>query len=268
MTPRPRPDAVERPARPVVALSGLRHAWRADATWRLSIDAFVVERGERVLLRGPSGSGKSTLLSLICGVIGVQHGSVQVLGCDLARLSGPQRDRFRADHIGVVFQMFNLLSYLSVLENVCLPCAFSATRRRRCEDRDGAVAATAVALLRHLDLADPELVHRPVTELSVGQQQRVAVARALIGAPELIVADEPTSSLDAARRESFLDLLFRTCEREGSTLLFVTHDAALDPFFDRTIDLDDLARAIGRVTSAAIALLAARSLRIARRRPR
>jgi len=223
----------------VVELSNIRFGWPHAPAPIIDIEALCIARGERVFLRGPSGSGKSTLLSLIAGVITPDEGALSVLGQDLTTLSGVQRDRFRADHIGFIFQMFNLLPYLSVVENVTLPCGFSERRRARI---GRAAEAEAVRLLEHLDMASAGMLRRPVTELSVGQQQRVAAARALIGAPELIIADEPTSSLDADRRTAFIELLFRECERARSVLIFVSHDAALAPLFDRTLELTDINR--------------------------
>ena len=211
----------------------------------MAIDTLRVARGERLLLRGSSGSGKSTLLSLLAGVLTAQSGSVRILGHELGGLPGTARDRFRADHIGVIFQMFNLIPYLSVRENVCLPCAFSGRRRERCERSGTSVREVAARLLEHLDMGGDEMSRRQVTELSVGQQQRVAAARSLMGSPELVLADEPTSSLDADRRESFLELLFRECAREHATLIFVTHDVAVAPLFDRTLEFGDLNRVGG-----------------------
>ncbi len=193
-----------------------------------------------MFLRGPSGSGKSTLLSLVAGVVTPQVGVVRVLGRDLGALGSVERDRFRADHIGFIFQMFNLIPYLSVVENVSLPCGFSKRRRTRARE---SVQAEAVRLLEHLDMAAADVLRRPVTELSVGQQQRVAAARALIGAPELVIADEPTSALDVDRRAAFIDLLFRECAREQAALMFVSHDASLAPLFDRAIQFTELNRA-------------------------
>jgi putative ABC transport system ATP-binding protein len=224
----------------VVELTTVRFGWTNAAAPVVDIDALRIARGERVFLRGPSGSGKSTLLSLIAGVVTPDAGHIRLLGQDLGALSGAQRDRFRADHVGFIFQMFNLIPYLSVVENVTLPCGFS--ERRRARVREG-VEAEAVRLLAHLDMASPAVLRRPVTELSVGQQQRVAAARALIGAPELVIADEPTSSLDADRRTAFIDLLFRECAREQAALIFVSHDATLAPLFDRAIEFGDINRA-------------------------
>ena len=205
----------------------------------VDIESLRLARGERVFLRGPSGSGKSTLLNLLAGVVTPQHGTVRILGRDLSALSGAARDRFRADHIGYIFQMFNLIPYLSVIENVCLPCGFSERRRARAVRAGVGVEAEALRLLKHLDMGDAEVLRRPVTELSVGQQQRVAAARALVGAPELVIADEPTSSLDSDRRAAFLELLFRQCERENTALIFASHDASLAPLFDRAIEVGE-----------------------------
>jgi putative ABC transport system ATP-binding protein len=226
----------------VVDLADLRFAWDGGAPAVVDIRSLRIARGERLFLRGPSGSGKSTLLSLLAGVAVAQAGSLRVLGQDLARLSGSGRDRFRADHVGFIFQMFNLIPYLTVIENVMLPCGFSERRSANARRAGGSVRTEAVRLLRHLDMAEPSLLRKPVTSLSVGQQQRVAAARALIGAPELIVADEPTSSLDADRRHAFIELLFQECARERATLVFVSHDASLAGMFDRTVEFDQINR--------------------------
>ena len=207
--------------------------------WVLDIPELTLERGTRAFLFGPSGSGKTTLLGVLAGVLKPEEGAVKVLGRDLASLSGAQRDAFRAEHIGYVFQMFNLIPYLSVLDNIALPARMNGARRARL---DGASVKKAAAhLAGQLQIGD--LLKKPVTELSVGQQQRVAACRALIGGPELIVADEPTSSLDFDRREAFLELLFRECERAGATLVFVSHDRTLESMFSRRISLPDINRA-------------------------
>jgi putative ABC transport system ATP-binding protein len=226
------------PTETAVQLSGLQFRWRAGAPVALDMDALTIKRAERVFVLGPSGSGKSTLLSLIAGVTIANHGKVTVLGQDMAALGGAERDHFRGDHVGMIFQMFNLIPYLSVLENVLLPCRFSTVRRVRATERGGDPQAEALRLLSHLDMDDTELLARPVTELSVGQQQRVAAARALIGAPQIVLADEPTSALDTDRREAFVKLLFKECAAEGITLLFVSHDMTLKPLFDRSITLN------------------------------
>ncbi len=221
-----------------LSITGLVFRWPRQPRPCLDIAGFAVEAGERIFLHGPSGSGKSTLLNLIGGVAVPESGRVEVLGKDLAALTGHARDAFRADHIGFIFQQFNLLPWLSALDNVVLPCHFSALRRSRA----GSPRAEAERLMRHLDLASG-LWNKPAAELSVGQQQRVAAARALIGRPELLIADEPTSALDAPRQQAFVDLLLAEAREAGATLLFVSHDARLSTHFDRCVDLAAVNRA-------------------------
>ncbi len=224
----------------VIDIHGLSFRWQSLAPVVLALDALRIEKGERVFIEGPSGSGKSTLLSLLAGVTVPQQGELQVLGQRLDRLGSVKRDHFRAHHIGYIFQMFNLIPYLSMVDNVVLPCRFSQARRDKALQRSQTLDAEAVRLLEHLDMAHDDLLRRPVTALSVGQQQRVAAARALMGAPELLIADEPTSSLDADHREAFVRLLFQECTGAGSTLVFVSHDASLEGLFDRTIQLAEI----------------------------
>ena len=226
---------------PLIELNDLGFAWPGQAEL-LDIPAFTLQRGESLFLKGPSGSGKTTLLGLLGGVQQPGSGSVKLLGHDLARLSSGARDRFRVDHTGYIFQQFNLLPFLSVRENVELPCRFSKLRAARASQRHGSVAAAATALLEHLGLK-AELLPRRADSLSIGQQQRVAAARALIGQPELVIADEPTSALDADAREAFLSLLFNECRAAGASLLFVSHDQSLAPLFDRALSLAELNRA-------------------------
>ena len=225
---------------PIIRLDRLRFGWPGQPAPLLDIDHLEVARGERVFLHGPSGSGKSTLLGLIAGVLPPFAGAIEVIGQNLATIGAAARDHYRADHFGIVFQQFNLIPYLSVIENVTLPCHFSALRRNKAIARSSIPETEALRLLEHLDMAHDGLIHKPVTELSVGQQQRVAAARALIGAPEILIADEPTSSMDADRRAAFIELLFRECGETGSTLLFVSHDHGLQSPFDRVIELDEL----------------------------
>ncbi len=239
-------------SRHVVELSSVQFAWNSGSSSVIDIDHLHVAAQERVFLRGASGSGKSTLLSLIAGMIAPQRGTVTVLGQDISELPSATRDRFRADHIGFIFQMFNLIPYLSVVENVCLPGGFSQRRRSRAEHGGTNMHAEAVRLLEHLDMASPELLRRPVTDLSVGQQQRVAAARALIGAPEIVIADEPTSALDTDLRHAFLDLLFGECTRADAALIFVSHDAGLAPRFDRTIAIGDINRTSNATNRATV----------------
>ena len=219
-------------------MTGVSFAWPGERSFRITIDAFSLRQGTRTLLLGPSGSGKSTLLSLICGITQPDRGSIELLGTDLAKLSSAARDKFRAEHIGIIFQMFNLLPYGSALDNVLLPLSFAGGRHKRVGGKPGE-AGEATRLLCALGI-DGELLAGSTAKLSVGQQQRVAAARALIGAPEIIVADEPTSALDSAREDAFLGLLFDQVAAAGSTLIMVSHDKSLAPRFDQTLELTDL----------------------------
>jgi putative ABC transport system ATP-binding protein len=231
-------------AAPAIELQNIEFAWPGKPLL-LSIAYFAVDAGERLFLRGPSGSGKSTLLGLLGGVLTPQSGSVKVLGRELTGLRASERDRFRGEHIGFIFQMFNLIPYLTVRENVLLPMRFSAARAERLAGGMGTapdLAAEAARLLAVLGLGTRELLDRPVTQLSIGQQQRVAAARALLGRPEIIVADEPTSSLDYDARENFLQLLMQECRAQGSTLVFVSHDTSLGGLFDRAVSLAEVNR--------------------------
>ena len=224
--------------KPLLHIQQLRFTWPGDARPVLDLEELTLAAGEKVFLFGPSGSGKSTLLAIIGGLVYPQSGKVLFQGQDLATLRGARRDRVRADHLGVIFQQFNLLPWLDLKANVQLPCRFSRVRA----DRAGAVGPAAEKLLADMDL-DSGLWTRRADRISVGQQQRVAAARALIGRPALILADEPTSALDSDRREDFLDLLFAQVDAAGSTLLFVSHDRALAHRFDRQLDLTTINRA-------------------------
>ena len=228
-------------AEPIVSISNLSFAW-TPGNEVLDISDFQLKAGERLFLRGASGSGKSTLLGIIAGVLEAGSGEVIVLGQDLATLEPAARDRLRADHLGVIFQMFNLVPYLSVIGNVTLPLRFSPKRRAAINGNEDDEARR---LLSRLGLTDETLLARRVSDLSVGQQQRVAAARALIGGPEIVIADEPTSALDADARDQFIDLLSEEARRTGAALLFVSHDAGLATHFDRAVDLGEINRAGG-----------------------
>lgn len=227
---------------PVIDIEDLRFAWPGGPVV-LDLAKMRVDAGERVFLRGPSGSGKSTLLGLVSGILETQAGTYRILGEDLAALSPARRDRLRADRMGVIFQMFNLVPYLSVIGNVLLPLRFSGRRRQAVGPEP---RAEARRLLARLGLESEELLSRRVSDLSVGQQQRVAAARALIGSPSLVIADEPTSALDADARDRFIHLLSEEVAASGASLLFVSHDAALAGLFSRSLDLREINRAGAR----------------------
>jgi len=220
----------------IVDLDALEFSW-PDGAFTLEIDRLTIAAGERVFIHGPSGSGKSTLLGLIAGIHQPDAGRVSVLGRELASMGAGARDRLRGAEMGFVFQQFNLIGYLSVLDNVLLPLAFSVRRRERCGGSADA-GRQAADLLARLGLSE-ELYHRRPEVLSVGQQQRVAVARALLGSPRLIICDEPTSALDSDARDAFLDLLIAECDASDAAVLFVSHDVALAAHFDRSVALAD-----------------------------
>ncbi|XBQ16160.1 MAG: ABC transporter ATP-binding protein [Oceanicaulis sp.] len=220
-------------------IENARFAYRRGGPIVVDVASFVVEAGERVFLKGASGSGKSTLLGLVAGILEPQTGEVEVLGERLDAMAAPKRDRFRAARLGVIFQMFNLLPYLPVGANVTLPCRFSAERAAAVKNAGGA-EAEARRLLGRLGLDPREVWSKRASELSVGQQQRVAAARALIGAPGLILADEPTSALDADSRDAFIGLLKDECASSGAALVFVSHDGGLADHFDRALDLAEI----------------------------
>ena len=227
---------------PALVLRHVGYTYPGAAQPTLEVESLEIRAGQSLMLRGPSGCGKSTLLSLAAGVLLPQRGQVELMGQDWAALSGAARDARRVDHVGYIFQQFNLLPYLGVLDNVLLPCGFSKRRGQRAKATAGTTRNAAQALLEALELP-PSLHERPASDLSVGQQQRVAAARALIGQPDLVIADEPTSALDEDRRAAFMRLLMAQCAQAGSALLFVTHDARLAEHFDVVVDLPRINRA-------------------------
>ncbi|MDX1633326.1 MAG: ABC transporter ATP-binding protein [Marinobacter sp.] len=222
-------------AGPAYALAshGLCFQWPGSSQ-RLQYPDLALVAGQHLFLQGPSGCGKSTLLAMLCGLAVPAAGQLSVLGTELPALSASARDRFRADHLGVIFQQFNLVPYLDALANTLLPCRLSGRRRASVS---ASPRAEAEGLLTALGLAASDW-HRPVTMLSVGQQQRVAAARALIGAPALILADEPTSALDTANRDRFLELLLTQAGLRGTSVVLVSHDPALAARFDHSISLE------------------------------
>jgi putative ABC transport system ATP-binding protein len=223
-----------------VLFTNVKYTWPGPSPFAISIKSFSLGHGEKLLLLGPSGSGKSTFLSLLSGIVVPDEGEIDVIGTDMARLSGAARDRFRVEHFGIIFQMFNLLPYGSLIDNVLLPLRFSRTRRARVL-AEGTLDDEARRLLRALGLDDNVIAAAKAASLSVGQQQRVAAARALIGAPQIIVADEPTSALDRNTEGAFLKLLFDQSALAGASVIMVSHDEGLAQYFDRVVRLDDIA---------------------------
>ena len=216
-----------------VQLTGIQFSFGDDHQRPLlDIDHWTVQRGERVLIHGPSGVGKSTLMNILSGLLTCATGEVSVLGKRLDQMSVRQRDQFRADNIGCVFQRFNLIPYLNAIDNIGLANTFSAGGNGRWREE---AAALLTALTVHKDSWA-----KPTSNLSMGQQQRVAIARALINSPEILIADEPTSSLDSENRDNFLSLLMGLIKERDMTLIFVSHDMTLAKYFTRLDALPDI----------------------------
>jgi putative ABC transport system ATP-binding protein len=221
-------------AEAVLDLRGVRKGFAAPDGSRvevLDIPEFSLAKGEQVALRGASGTGKTTLLHVIAGIVRAEAGSVKVAGADMAGLDEAARDAWRAKHVGYVFQTFNLLQAFSALENVALASMFAGEAK----------LGRAKELLARVGMEE-RLDYLP-RKLSIGQQQRVAVARALVNAPALVLADEPTGNLDRANADTALTLLRETCRESGAALLVVSHDERVVQQFERVVDLAQLNRA-------------------------
>jgi len=213
-----------------IAIKDLRFSWPRSSEPMLVINDWQLRQGQRLFLYGRSGSGKSTLLNLIAGILEPQQGNIEIDGNNIAQLGARQRDQFRAKNVGIIFQQFNLIPYLSVVDNVRLGQTFSGSVYEH---------ERLVQLIEKLGLP-PDILQQQANQLSVGQQQRVAVIRALYHQPKLIIADEPTSALDAETRDEFIQLLLEQSTDNNSTVLFVSHDKNLARHFDQQLDLDDL----------------------------
>ncbi|MCD8522750.1 MAG: ABC transporter ATP-binding protein [Saccharospirillaceae bacterium] len=215
---------------PILEIRHLLHAWpdrqKQPSQTLLDIRHFQLQAGERCFLHGPSGSGKSTLLNIIAGLCQPSTGEVWLAHQPLWRLSARQRDRLRATQTGVISQTLNLLPYLTVSDNLQLMQRFAGQHN----DRDW-----QAYLLQQLNLSAQ--ANQTVAQLSVGQQQRAAIARALVHRPALIIADEPTSALDNDNKDAFMKLLLQQCSASAASLLFVSHDLSLQPHFDRVLDI-------------------------------
>lgn len=219
-----------------INIQDLEYTWDGEAPPTISISSLQIPSGQSVMIFGQSGSGKSTLLGLMCGTLNAQSGSISIDDRPLGDMSAGQRDAIRADHFGIIFQQFNLLPFLNGLENILLPLQFS----RRRSKRTGNAMNEAIRLTEALALSLDNVKKNRADQLSIGQQQRVAAARALIGTPEIIIADEPTSALDESSKNAFIKLLTEQAKISESTLVMVSHDRSLGRYFDRTIELEQL----------------------------
>ena len=198
----------------------------------INIEKWHINAGQKVFLYGPSGSGKSTLLNLLAGTLKPDSGTIQIFGNQVSALSARKRDKFRAQHIGVVFQQFNLIPYLSVEQNIRAAAWLG-------NNIDNTLTNRIQSIISQLQLS-ATVLNQQANQLSVGQQQRVAIARALVNQPELMIVDEPTSALDTAARDSFMQLLLASCEQAQSTLIFVSHDPGLKSYFDTSVSLTEI----------------------------
>ena len=227
--------------KPAIHLSKIDFCWGSVSyDFRIRVKDFQLKKNESGILVGPSGAGKSTLLSLICGILRPQKGITQILGENIESMPDSQKDRFRADHMGIIFQQFNLVPYLSAIDNVLLPLYFSPDRREASGEIQSKTNDEAKRLLDALGIASKTLGMQKAATLSIGQQQRVAAARAFIGSPELIIADEPTSSLDEKNQTEFLEQLFKQKDATGASLLMVSHNKHIAKRFDRIIELEKI----------------------------
>ena len=216
-------------------LTDFSYAWPGQPPL-FHVPSLDLPQGQHLFIQGPSGCGKSTFLSLLAGVQSVQSGECQVLEQSLAALSPSQRDQLRGEHMGVIFQQFNLLPYLDIQTNLLLPTRLFASRAQAAAQQWGNPVSQARALSQALGLPDSHW-NQPVHQLSVGQQQRVAAARALMGAPRLVIADEPTSALDEAHQDDFLNLLLSTADRQNTSVVMVSHNPRLAHRFHQVLSL-------------------------------
>lgn len=220
-----------------IAIKNLKYRYPQQKTDLISISKLEISAGRKVFVQGPSGCGKSTLLEILSGIIDVEPSTatqLHVAGDNLLGLSQAQRDQFRSQRIGYIFQQFNLIPYLTVKENIFLPLQFRGQKGTAFSEN----SSDYKELISHLGLSD--LLDHKGSELSVGQQQRVAAARALISRPQILLADEPTSALDQDHKEGFLKLLFSWCQKLNCTLVFVSHDRSLQPLFDEILIWSEL----------------------------
>ena len=215
----------------MLTVESLGFAYR-EGEFRLQIPQFAVAAGEKVAVIGPSGSGKTTLLNLVAGIFVPEQGAVRVGDVPVNSLSDAGRRDFRISNIGFVFQDFELLDYLHVLDNILHPYRITRALKLSREVRQ-----RALALAEQMGIADK--LQRYPQELSQGERQRAAICRALLPRPQLILADEATGNLDPENKERILDLLFESVDQHGATLLAVTHDHDLLPRFDRVVDFHD-----------------------------
>lgn len=227
---------------PALELKNFYFSYQGPTAFSLQLPDLQLEVGQHLFIRGASGSGKTTLLNLLSGIHPLSRGEIRIQGALFQPQTAARRDLMRARDIGVVFQQLNLISYLSVLDNVLLAAEFAGSS-------SAATTQRAKMLLSVLGL-EAALWSQSAVNLSVGQQQRVAIARALLNEPALLIADEPTSALDADNRDAFIRLMLSEADRCGTTVLFVSHDAGLARYFKWQLRMDALSDGVQPLAAA------------------
>ena len=218
----------------LISIKNLKYKIGQNINFNLNIKNFKLNKSDSILIYGESGLGKSTFLNLLSGTISPQKGNIDILGTNISNTSSSIKDKIRGDHFGIVFQTFNLLPYVSVKNNILLGKAYSSIKQSKSNNDE------IKELMDKLSLNYEDLINRKAYELSIGQQQRVAVARALIGKPEIILADEPTSALDKSNQKEFINLLFKSIDENEQGLIMVSHEHKLSNKFKKVKNITEI----------------------------
>ena len=208
----------------------------------IDIPSLQIHNGDAVMLFGENGSGKTTLMKLLSGLLEPDSGSVHILGRNLTNMKRREKDHFRADQVGYIFQSLHLMPYLTALENILLPCGFSSRKKQIVDGAELSREYEAYQLMARLKLEDPSRLRHKTEQLSKGLQQRIAVARALIGNPSLILADEPASTMGSYSQRLVYELLIEHARETNATLICITHNKEANPLFEHHLNMKDINR--------------------------